>query len=494
MVESVLYGYILHFLQGEIMIEHVDVLIVGAGPAGLFLAKELLGISNQTVALVDSGRSIKKRYCPLVNKGNCTQCNICHVVEGVGGAGMYSDGKLSSFPAGSGLVKLLGSEEKVIELNNYVLDPFISKMNNDGIKQTKADESQDSRMIQQATDNKLDWKCYDVYHIGTEGIIEYCIELEEELVNGGLNLLTQTKLKSVEKKEDIFISTLRNRRGEEYQISSSNLVMATGKASGHVLRNIMDKLNVNYSFNEIELGVRVETEREGIVALSETHLDAKIKTKMDDGAEVRTFCMCNGGYLVNCYYDSYVPNEKICTISGFSFRDKKSDNANFGVLVRQSFPDYVDPMGMQLGIIQAINRASGYGGTIVQRYEDFIANRPTSKEGLENNSIQSTLPEATPVNLRWVLPDYVTNHIESFLGKLSGLSNKLITKDTLLHAPVWELCWDKVHVDEHLRTNISGFYVAGDAIGWARGIIQAATTGVVIARDIHTRNKELVKS
>lgn len=115
---------------------------------------------------------------------------------GVGGAGMYSDGKLSSFPAGSGLVKLLGSEEKVIELNNYVLDPFISKMNNDGIKQTKADESQDSCMIQQATDNKLDWKCYDVYHIGTEGIIEYCIELEEELVNGGLNLLTQTKLKA----------------------------------------------------------------------------------------------------------------------------------------------------------------------------------------------------------------------------------------------------------------------------------------------------------
>lgn len=112
--------------------------------------------------------------------------------------------KIIIFPAGSGLVKLLGSEEKVIELNNYVLDPFISKMNNDGIKQTKADESQDSCMIQQATDNKLDWKCYDVYHIGTEGIIEYCIELEEELVNGGLNLLTQTKLKSVEKKRRYF--------------------------------------------------------------------------------------------------------------------------------------------------------------------------------------------------------------------------------------------------------------------------------------------------
>ncbi|QTN95745.1 hypothetical protein J6600_19285 [Bacillus sp. LJBV19] len=119
-----------------------------------------------------------------------------------------------------------------------------------------------------------------------------------------------------------------------------------------------------------------------------------------------------------------------------------------------------------------------------QRYEDFVARIPTIEEKLKQNSIKSTLPDAAPTNLHWVLPQYVTEAVEEFLNHLSLLSEDLINGDTLLHAPVWELCWDRVQAEEGLRTNVPGFYVAGDAIGWARGIIQAATTGIVIARVI----------
>lgn len=464
--------------------EHFDVAIIGAGPAGLFLAKEILENSNQKVVLIDSGPSIKKRHCPLIQKGNCTKCPTCHVVEGVGGAGMYSDGKLSSYPAGSGLVELLGSEEKVIEINNYVLESFLSGMSAQNIKETKADKIQSSGMQKNAATQNLNWKGYDVYHIGTEGIIEYCIQLEEQLLTMGLHLLTNHKMVDIEKFHNIFTLSLENKRKGTFHISSDKVIMATGKDSGTFLRNVMNKLGVNYGFNEIELGIRVETKREGIIALSETHLDAKIKQKISEDVEARTFCMCNGGYLVNCYYDTYLPNEKIATISGFSYRDKKSPNANFGVLIRRKFPDHIDPIAMQLGIIQAVNQASGHGGTIVQRYEDFVARMPTIEEKLKQNSIKSTLPDAAPTNLHWVLPQYVTEAVEEFLNHLSLLSEDLINGDTLLHAPVWELCWDRVQAEEGLRTNVPGFYVAGDAIGWARGIIQAATTGIVIARDI----------
>ena len=468
--------------------EHYNLLVIGAGPAGLFLARELLLHSNMKINLIDGGYPITKRHCPLVEVGKCPQCNTCHAVYGSGGAGMYSDGKLSSYPAGSGLVKILGDEESVISLNNYVLNTFLSGMDEEYVKRTKANESRNSCIVQTATDNMLDFKCYDVYHVGTEGIIEYCIKLEKEVIQLGGMLTTQCTLLGVEKFGDIFVSTLKNNRGQISRISSNNVVMATGKASGLFLRKVAKELGVKFEYNAIELGVRIETNQQAINALSESHLDAKIKLTLDDDCEVRTFCMCNGGYLVNCYYDSFVPNEKIATISGFSFRDRKSDNSNFGVLVRKKFPDNMDPISMQIGIVQTINKASGYGGTVVQRYGDFMANQPTNQRDLQLNSIKSTLPQATPVNLRWLLPDYVTKAVEAFLQKLSSLEEGLITEDVLLHAPVWELCLDRIIVNSDLSTTVPGFYVAGDAIGWARGIIQAASTGVVIARDILRRS------
>ncbi|MFS0520050.1 NAD(P)/FAD-dependent oxidoreductase [Nostoc sp. UIC 10607] len=472
--------------------KHFDVTIVGSGPAGLFLAREiLLNSPNKKVALIDSGRSIVKRHCPLVEKGNCTQCNTCHAVQGVGGAGMFSDGKLSLFPAGSGLVKITGSESTVKSINEYVVNAFLESVYHDKATTSKAFESNTSCVAQLAIDNQMNFKCYDVHHVGTEGIQEYCIELEKQLINLGVTLMTQTQFLDIEKFENIFVSTVKDGRGQTLRISSDYVVMATGKSSGLILRKICQKLNVGFDFNAIELGVRVETSRSAIKALSESHLDAKLKMETLDDAEVRTFCLCDGGYLVSCFYDDYLENnQKICTISGYSFNSKKSNNSNFSILVRKNFPQNIDPISMQLGIIQAVNKASGHGGTVVQRYGDFVSRRPTSLEALRANSIQSTLIDATPTNLRWLLPEYVCSAAEEFLDKLSCICPEIGSDDTLLHAPVWELCWDRMIVGPNLTTTVPGFYIVGDAMGWARGIVQAATTGVIVARDILSCSSE----
>lgn len=471
---------------------HFDVTIVGAGPAGLFLAREiLLNSPNKKVALIDSGRSIVKRHCPLVEKGNCTQCNTCHAVQGVGGAGMFSDGKLSLFPAGSGLVKIMGSEYTVKSINEYVINAFLEGVYQHNATSSKASDSKTSCIAQLANDNQMNFKCYDVYHVGTEGIQEYCVKLEEQLIGLGVTLMTQTNFLDIEKFENIFVSALKDIRGQTLRISSNYVVMATGKSSGLLLRNIFQKLNVGFDFNAIELGVRVETSRSAIKKLSGSHLDAKLKIETLDDVEVRTFCLCDGGYLVSCFYDAYLENnKKICTISGYSFNEKKSDNSNFSILVRKKFPPNIDPISMQLGIIQTVNKASGYGGTVVQRYGDFISKRSTSLEALRANSIQSTLPDGTPTNLRWLLPEYVCSAAEEFLEKLSCICPEIVSDDTLLHAPVWELSWDRITVGPNLTTTVPGFYVVGDAIGWARGIVQGATTGVIVARDILSRWSE----
>ncbi|HEU5376695.1 MAG TPA: hypothetical protein VFV38_14765 [Ktedonobacteraceae bacterium] len=371
-----------------------------------------------------------------------------------------------------------------MDINNYVLDTILSKLQKSNVHSTLAEDAKNSCTALSAAENLLDFKCYDVYHVGTEGIVEYCIQLEAELLQLGAIFKYQHHLLDIEKFDNIFVATVKDKRGEMLRLSSDTIVVATGKSSGFLLRSLMEKLGVRYEYNAIELGIRVETVREGITALSETHLDAKIKNRMGDDVEVRTFCMCDGGYLVNCYYDSYLKSEKITTISGFSFREKKSQNANFGILVRKKFPEGLDPLSVQIGIIQAMNKAAKNKGTIVQRYEDFVKNRPTQQDMLAKNHVQSTLPDVTPVNLRWLLPEYVTSAVEDFLQRLSLFASNLIIDDTLLHAPVWELCWDRVIAGEGLSTTVPGFYVAGDALGWARGIVQAASTGIFVARDI----------
>lgn len=460
-----------------------DYLIVGAGPAGLFFADRCQELDpSARIGIVDSGVSLQKRGCPLVDSGNCRQCKTCLAVYGSGGAGMYSDGKLSSYPAGSGLARHLGCEETVIDLNRRVLGRIAGAVDDFGSRSSQASNSSVSSLAAFAKDTGAHLKSYDVVHLGTEGIQAFCIRYENELAERGIDFRWRHRVVATARHADAFAIAVQRPGSRAETLRAHRLVLATGKASGLTIRRHFASLGVGFHHNQIELGVRVEVRRDAIDALSDCHLDAKIKMQGAEGSEVRTFCVCNGGYLVSCYYDDFVEGGRIATISGFSFKHSKSDNSNFGLLVRKTFPSGIDPIKTQLGIVEAINRISGHDGTVVQRYEDFVAGRATTREALAANTITSTLPSSTPIDLNWLLPGFVISNIRQSMEKLGAISPSIADPDTLLHAPVWELVNDRPVLNSGFESTVPGLFVIGDATGIARGIVQAASTGLVAAQ------------
>lgn len=460
-----------------------DCLVVGAGPAGLFFADEYLkGDNDKSIGVIDAGVSLRKRACPLVDHGDCSQCKVCLAVYGSGGAGMYSDGKLSSFPAGSGLETHFGNAQTVIELNNHVLDAVESRVGDFGTKRSRGEHSNASQLADKTKALGSELKGYDVVHLGTEGIQEFCAVFEGELETRGVEFLWRTRLEAIMRTADGYELHCSHPKLGILVYRARIVIMATGKASGTKIRKHFSNAGVAYFENKIEMGVRVEVERSAIDPLSSCHLDAKLKFKGSHDAEIRTFCVCNGGYLVSCYYDDFLPNDRICTISGFSFRNRSSNNSNFGLLVRKKFPSGVDAMNLQLNFIENINRVSGHGGTVVQRYADFVQGVATQPEALANNSIVSTLPSSIPVDLGWLLPGYVVANVKKGMEQLGQISPAVTADDTLLHAPVWELVHDRPVINRNFESTAPGLFILGDATGIARGIVQAASTGVWAGR------------
>ncbi|MFV0643301.1 MAG: NAD(P)/FAD-dependent oxidoreductase [Sphingomonadaceae bacterium] len=460
-----------------------DCIVVGAGPAGLFYADEYLrGAVGNTIGVLDAGTSLTKRACPLVDHGSCSQCKVCLAVYGSGGAGMYSDGKLSSFPAGSGLERHFGAADTVVGLNNHVLRTIERRVGDFGRKRSYGAQANTSELAEKTKEIGSNLKGYDVVHLGTEGIQEFCATFETELESRGVEFLWRTRLEAISRTACGYELFCTHPRSGALTIQARTVVLATGKASGTSIRKHFAAAGVVYLDNNIEMGVRVEVARAAIDPISSCHLDAKLKFMGSNNSEIRTFCVCNGGYLVSCYYDDFNLNDRICTISGFSFRDRQSDNSNFGLLVRKKFPSSVDAINLQLNFINNINRVSGHGGTVVQRYGDFLKGIATTQQALDSNGLRSTLSSSTPVDLGWLLPGFVMESIRTGMEKLGQISPAITSEDTLLHAPVWELVHDRPVINRDFESTAPGLFIIGDATGIARGIVQAASSGVWAGR------------
>ncbi|MBZ9609746.1 NAD(P)/FAD-dependent oxidoreductase [Clostridium estertheticum] len=460
-----------------------DVVIVGAGPAGIFTALE---ISNKkpelSVLIVDKGRNIEKRKCPARDTGKCVKCNPCGITFGWAGAGAFSDGKLSLSPEVGGRLLEYFSEDESKKLIKYCDDIYIKFGANEkvyGINSDKVDE-----VKYEASKHNIRLVECPVRHLGTELAYEVLKSMYHHLVDN-----TNTEFIELSEVEEILIEDnkatgvlLKNKDGV-FKVDAKYVVAAPGRGGAEWASNEAKKHNIEVTNNAVDIGVRVEVPNSVMDHLTKDLYEAKLVYYSDTfDNKVRTFCMNPGGVVSAEYYD----DNTIAVVNGHSYSDQKlrTTNTNFAMLVSTTFTEpFNQPIGYGKYIAQLGNMLTG-GGIMVQRLGDLLKGRRTDYDRLGKSTTTPTLKSAVPGDLSFVLPQRHLTSIVEALKAFDKIAPGLYSKNTLLYGVEVKFYSSKISTDDKFETSVRNLYTIGDGAGITRGLMQASTTGVVVARDI----------
>ena len=458
---------------GECM--NYDVLIIGAGPGGIFSAYELIQQDpNLRVGVFEAGHALGGRKCPI--DGNkiksCIGCKTCSIMSGFGGAGAFSDGKYNiTNDFGGTLYEYIGKKE-AIDLMRYV-DTINLAYGGEG---TKLYSTAGSRFKKQCMQNDLHLLDASVRHLGTD--INYVVlENLYEYLKDKVEFYFDTLVESVEVLAD----------GEEgYRIqckdasyTCKDCIISVGRSGSKWMEEVCKDLSIPTNSNRVDIGVRVELPAEIFSHLTDELYESKIvyrTQKYED--KVRTFCMNPKGAVVN------ENTNGIITVNGHSYEDpeKQTENTNFALLVSKHFSE---PFKDSNGYGESIARLSNMlgGGVMVQRFGDLIRGQRSTRKRIEEAFVTPTL-NATPGDLSLVLPKRILDGIVEMIYALDKIAPGTANDDTLLYGVEVKFYNMEVEVDEHLQTNYKGLYVIGDGSGITHSLSHASASGVYVAREI----------
>ncbi|MGI6685542.1 MAG: NAD(P)/FAD-dependent oxidoreductase [Bacillota bacterium] len=463
-----------------------DVVIIGAGPAGIFTAIEL-ALKNPRIntLLIDKGRTIEKRACPARKQGKCINCEPCGITSGWSGAGAFSDGKLSLSPEVGGRLTDYMSREEAQEGINYA-DKIYLRF---GAQETiyGLDEKRVDDIVYEASKYSIQLIPCPVRHLGTERAFEVLKGMYHYLVNE-----TNTEFLELTKVKDILVDdcqvkgVLVEPRGKEpFEILSDFVVAAPGRGGAEWLSKQTKALNIKTENNEVDIGVRVEVPNSIMDHLTRDLYEAKLVYYSDTfDNRVRSFCVNPGGVVSEEHYDG-----QIAVVNGHSYADEslKTNNTNFALLVSTRFTEpFNEPIEYGKYIARLANMLTG-GGVMVQRLGDVLKGRRTDYDRLKKSTTLPTLKSAVPGDLSYVLPArYLTSIIET-LKAFDKIAPGIYAKNTLLYGAEVKFYSSKVRVSNNFETDVRRLYAIGDGAGITRGLMQASVTGVVVARDIASR-------
>ncbi len=465
------------------MLDRFDVVIVGAGPAGIFTALELTKLSPGTkILILDKGRTIDKRTCPARKSGRCIGCNPCGITSGWSGAGAFSDGKLSLSPAVGGRITDYMSDEQAQELIDYAdsiyLDFGASSVVH-GLNNKKFDE-----INYEASKYQIQLIHCPIRHLGTELAAEVLARMYDYLVSmGNVEFREMVTVNDILVENDL-IKGVRGltRAGEEQEITAPVVVVAPGRAGAGWLADQTKKLNIRTENNEVDIGVRVEVPNSILDHLTRELYEPKLVYFSDTfDLKTRSFCVNPGGVVSEEHYDG-----ELAVVNGHSYADEslKTGNTNFALLVSTRFTEpFNQPIEYGRYIARLANMLTG-GGIMVQRLGDLLRGRRTDYSKIRKSSTVPTLRTAVPGDLSYVLPQrYLTSLVET-LKAFDNIAPGLYSKHTLLYGVEVKFYSSKVIVGENFETSIRNLYTIGDGAGITRGLMQASTTGIIVARDI----------
>ncbi len=455
-----------------------DVIIIGTGPAGIFAALELVKSSGLKVLLIEKGSDIQQRSCPMIESEiPCIQCSLCSILCGWGGAGAYSDGKLTLTPEFGGWLKDYLSATELSTYIDYVDAIYLSFGAGGAVH--GEDNAALANLKKKAAGYNLELIPARIRHIGTDLCKEVLRKVREHLT-GKVDIIF-----------DVPVEQIRAANGEVTGVTTKDgnsfdahyVIAAAGREGSTWLSGEAKRLGLSVHKNPVDIGVRVELPAHIMKDITDIAYEGKFiyySKRFRD--RVRTFCMNPYGEVVKEY------SEGVYSVNGHSYRSRTTDNTNFALLVSTDFTrPFDEPIAYGRYIAGLANLIGN--GVILQRLGDLKMGRRSTPERIVEGSVRPTLEDATPGDLSFVLPYRHLHNITEMLEALDNVAPGVNSGDTLLYGVEVKFYSMKIKLTQGLETEVKNLFAIGDGAGVTRGLIQASISGVVAAREVLKREK-----
>lgn len=454
------------------MSERYDVVIIGAGPAGIFAALELLRSGVRNIVIVEKGKLIEARSCPVHEQG-CIRCARCDIMSGWGGAGAFSDGKLTlTGEVGGWLAEYVGAKalDELIEYSDTIWLEFGA---DDHVHGPDAEAA--ARLERKATLAGMALTPMRIRHLGTDRSPRVLGAMHDYLVSRDVEVMIGTSASAIDA-EDGRVTGVTLTDGRT--LLATAVIVAPGREGAEWLAAQATALGIPLSNNQVDIGVRVEAPAPVMEPLTDELYEAKLTFFSPSfGDRVRTFCMNPYGEVTTESYGGVV------TVNGHSYAEKRTPYTNFAVLVSQTFTEpFREPITYGRSIARLANLLGE--GILVQRLGDLRAGRRSTPERLAESIVRPTMPSATAGDLSSVLPYRHMTDILEFLDALDELAPGIAEPSTLLYGVEVKFYSSRLELDADLQTPITGLYAIGDGAGVTRGLVQSGASGIVAARGV----------
>ena len=460
--------------------QDIDVVIVGAGPAGIFCALALVerGFAG-SIVMLDKGLAVEDRTCPKQAGGPCLGCEPCRITTGFSGAGAFSDGKLSlSSEVGGDLPDLIG--HAAVQAAIGEVDGVYLAFGADGRVEGAGPRPEVDGIRLRAIKAGLKLVDCPLRHLGTERARELYARLERHLVDAGVDLRFRTTCTQVLVDGDACTGVAAEGPEGAYELRARHTVVATGRRGADWLERMCREHRIAHGPGPVDIGVRVEVRNEVMRTVNDVLYESKlIGYPKPFKNKVRTFCQNPGGFVSQENYDG-----GLAVVNGHSYKERKSANTNLAILCSHNFSEPFDQPIAYAQKVGELTNMLGDGRILVQRLGDILDGKRTWDKELRRSNVAPTLGDAVAGDITAAMPYRAMTNILAFMLAVDEVVPGFAAPETLLYSPELKFYSNRVKMDEGFRTSVRGLRCLGDSSGWTRGLMMASVMGYLAGRSL----------